>query len=390
MKNIVIVMNIGSLPVPAVKGGAIENLVQNLLDGNEKEPMAMFHVVMAKSKLDKTNYTYAYKYARFYNYYYNEKFAKCERFVNAVNKRLSYALPLYSAFDNFVFKMVRDINPDAVVYEGAFTANVKRLKRVVGREKLCYHIHHRAKLKLDLSKWFGRALCVSEYIENDWLACKKMKNHIRFEVVRNVVDIEKFDKQFSEDEKIELRKSLGFNQNDFVCIYSGRLIEIKGVLELVLAIKNINNPQIKLMICGSSDFKDGKNTEYIEKLKSVVSGLGNRVVFTGFIPYENMYKYLKVSDLQVMPSLCEEAAGLTLIEGGLVGLRQITTNSGGAPEYILDPNKVTIVQKEDKLVDSLATAILNNYTHFKKSSPLEIKYQSLSDYCKDFVKKVCK
>jgi len=390
MKNIVIVMNIGSLPVPAVKGGAIENLVQNLLDGNEKEPVAMFHVIMAKAKSDNTNYTYNYKYARFYNYYYNEKFAVCIRTVNAINKRMSYVLPLYSGFDNFVLGVVKDVRPDAVVYEGAFSANVKRLKRVVGRENMCYHIHHRVKLKLDLSKWFGRVLCVSEYIKNDWLKSKKMKNPIEFKVVRNVVDVEKFNKEFSEEERVKLRQSLGFSKDDFVCIYSGRLIEIKGVLELVCAIKNIDNPHVKLMLCGSSDFKGGKNTKYIEKLKDVVDGIRDKVVFTGFVPYENMYKYLKISDLQIMPSTCEEAAPLTLIEGGLVGLNQIATNSGGAPEYVVDPRKVTIVEKENNLIEKLTTQILHYYNNATKSSGLQkIKYQTLQNYAKDFVEKVC-
>lgn len=361
MKNIVFVLPAGSLPVPAVNGGAIENLIELLINENEKSKKFMFHIIMCKKSDDKTVYDYSkYNCTKFYDFYMSPLWYKVNRLINAGNKRLNYSLSLYSPFDKFVNKTVKKINPDFVIYEGAYTSAVRLLKKSVGKEKLIYHIHHQITYKIDLSKFFSKIICVSDFICEDWKQNFKFKNDIECLVLKNAIDQNNFTKKITKTDYKVLREKYGFSEKDFVVIYTGRIIPVKGVLELFKAVRLLPNQDIKLMIVGSSASKGAKDTPYIENIKALSEELGERVVFTGYVPNNELYKLYSISDLHVVPSLWEEAAGLVLIESRLVGLKQIVTNSGGISEYAR--KDATIVIKEDKeLVKNLSDAILKIY-----------------------------
>ena len=62
MEKIAIITS-GFLPVPASKGGAVENIVVNLLNENEKNNKVEFNVV---SIFDDISYNESKKYSKFY------------------------------------------------------------------------------------------------------------------------------------------------------------------------------------------------------------------------------------------------------------------------------------------------------------------------------------
>ena len=80
-----------------------------------------------------------------------------------------------------------------------------------------------------------------------------------------------------------------------------------------------------------------------------------RIVFTGYIENNDLYKYYQVADVQVVPSLWEEAAGLVTIEGMCSGLPLIVTKSGGMVEYIDEQCAMIVDRKE--IVKNLTRAI---------------------------------
>ena len=52
-------------------------------------------------------------------------------------------------------------------------------------------------------------------------------------VLKNMIDLSKFAKNIHHEEKTQIRRNLGFSLDDFVIIYCGRIIEVKGVKELI-------------------------------------------------------------------------------------------------------------------------------------------------------------
>ena len=133
------------------------------------------------------------------------------------------------------------------------------------------------------------------------------------------------------------------------------MIEVKGARELVQAIVNIRNPHIKLLMIGSANFGSNEETPYVQEVKRLLAQAGERVKFTGYIQNEELYRYYQSADLQAIPSLWEEAAGLIAIEGMLSGLPLIVTISGGLVEYA--PSDVAIQIERQGIVANLEEAI---------------------------------
>lgn len=367
MKNIVFVMPRGAYAVPAVNGGAIETLMTMLVEENELNHNFMFHFIMCKNKSDSNKYTYNYAYSKFYNFYMSDFAIKTDRVLNAGNKRLGYALPLYSSYDNFVAGTIKQVSPDLVIFEGSYNIAVKKLKKLLGKDKLALHIHHQMLPKYDISKYFGHLICPSSFIENDWKNNFDFSSEIKTYTLKNAIDETKFNKPVTEKEKSELRKKLGFADDDFIVIYVGRLIKVKGVLELTEAVKRIDNEKIKLMIVGGSEFKNSRETEYTKMLRANCEELEGRIKFTGYVDNHDLYKYYAISNLHAMPSTWEEAAGLVLLESKTVGIKQLITNSGGMPEYA--KSDAVIVKKEENLSENLKAAIIDISSGKSSSSP---------------------
>ena len=69
-------------------------------------------------------------------------------------------------------------------------------------------------------------------------------------VVKNGIDIDKFNKKLSEKEKTVIRNELGINNEAFIILYVGRIIPEKGISELIEAINIINNDNVVLLLIG--------------------------------------------------------------------------------------------------------------------------------------------
>lgn len=382
MKEIVFIFNPGCYPVPAINGGAVESLVNVLIDENEKQKKFRFHIIMCKNNNDKNDYDYSgYKYTKFYDYYQSNSKFKIGRIVNGVNKRLNYALPLYSKFEKYILKTVDSINPDFIVFEGSFNSTVRKLSKKYDKDKLVLHVHHQITQKHKIDKYFGRMWCVSEFIKNDWVKSGKLAPDFKYQVLNNVLTSSTFYNDISKKEIADLRASLGFAKDDFVVVYCGRLVEVKGVDILIKAIKSITVDKIKLMVIGESGFKNSNLTPYVQSLKDLV-GNNERIVFTGFVPNNELYKYYSLANLQVIPSVWEEAAGIVALEGMARELPQIITNSGGLPEYAR--KDAIILDKSDNLEQLLMNTIVNIYDGQYTFEKLKFSAPGASEYYEQF------
>ena len=87
-----------------------------------------------------------------------------------------------------------------------------------------------------------------------------------------------------------------------------------------------------------------------------------KIIFTGYIKYENIPSILKIADIGIIPSIWEEALSLTSLEGMASELPLIVTRSGGIPEAV-DEKCAIILEKDnlDELPNLLAKAIINLY-----------------------------
>lgn len=109
----------------------------------------------------------------------------------------------------------------------------------------------------------------------------------------------------SGENKISLRKELGFQPDDQLILYTGLLQYRKGLDVLFRAFEIIKDkyPTLKLVIVGKG--------EYDQYLPLINNNYG-RIFITGYLHGTNLYNIYKVSDIGVIPSRYEQCSYVVL------------------------------------------------------------------------------
>ena len=261
---------------------------------------------------------------------------------------------------DFIYQVVKYINSQEnsginfdcfFVQEGENVNGLKAFVDLFG-DKVVYHSHLH-EVPVHGSIW-PNVISISEFCRREWLSVPSDTKNVF--VLRNGIDLDKFSKRISHSERLSLRNKLGLSENDIVVIYVGRVIPVKGVKELVVAMKLLQNKNVKLILVGSSSFAKGKKTAYTEEISRLIEEMENQIIPLGYIANEDLYKYYQIADMQAVPSMLEEAAGLVAIEGMASGLPLVVTRSGGMVEYV-DDECALIVDKEKDVERNLSEAI---------------------------------
>lgn len=355
------IMTCGILPIPAVQGGAVENLIDFYLEFNNQKRL---HDITIYSPWDKKAKNHPALSSDVNHYIYIDDKSLKARIARRIYKRF-HSNEYYNHFIEFYFEKVysnlkkRDF--DMIILENCPGYAYKLSQR--GYHNLLLHLHN--ELLHSNSRYHDiifnsltKILTVSDYIKNR-VATIQPSNKIQ--TIYNGIDLTKFTPK----EKLSVnRKCIGFSEEDFVLVYSGRINNEKGISELIDAMLQIRDTRIKLMILGSSFFENAKNEDtFIQSLRNKATRIENQIVFTGFIPYNQVPDYLQLADIAVLPSMWEEPFGLTIVEAMAVGLPLVTTRSGGIPEIC--KGVATIVER-DNIVNNLASAILDLYNKPEK------------------------
>lgn len=177
---------------------------------------------------------------------------------------------------------------------------------------------------------------------------KKKLHHIY-----NGIALEPFHNlRSNQQNKKEIKKELGFDEQDKIIVYFGRVSEAKGVFYLVEAFKRIVDrcPNARLIISGTGDF---------DKLFSVIGGFWNKIMVTGHLEREKLNQLLTIADLSVIPSLHEHCS-YTALEVLASGTPAISTNTGGLAEIFKHKvfSKIEIDPSGALDADSLASEML--------------------------------
>ena len=319
-------------PIPAVKGGAIEELVTILIEQNEIEQKAEF-IVFSMENEEARERAKEYKYTQVV---YIQKTSLADRIVNRIlrysNRFIKGKTLIDIAYYRRVFKYLKEHMVDAIVAEGGLYHEMRRFAEEFGKDKVYLHIHHHLLCEPYIDYLYGGVIGISRFVTQEWMRTTEDRT-VRPYTVYNCVNEDKFTKKISREEREIMRSELGFAPDDTVVMYCGRILEVKGAKELVQAIININDPHIKLLMIGSAISGGNAATPYVEEVERLVEQAGDRIKFTGYIDNQELYRYYQSADMQVIPSLWEEAAGLIAIEGMLSGLPLIVTKSGGMVEY---------------------------------------------------------
>ncbi len=167
------------------------------------------------------------------------------------------------------------------------------------------------------------------------------------------VDLNRFVPYDKSPEAQRIREQLRKENNlgsKKVILFAGRLSPNKGVDILVRSMYELAQKykDIALVIVGSRWYSDDKVTDYVAYIRALVARLSIPVVTTGFVNPNEIHKWFWVGDIFVCPSQWQEPLARVHYEAMASGLPIITTARGGNPEVIIEGgNGFIISQPED-------------------------------------------
>ena len=386
----ILIVSPGRLPIPATRGGAVETLIDLLLEYNERHTR---HEIYVSSVWDEEAElkSQSYKYTKFL-------YIKQSKLTTFVSER--HIIPFRTLDYFFVNKVLKNFPVSTSAFDCIVVQN-EVVNGYVMKQKLkghyIYHAHNdtvEEKRKKDMAflRSCDKVIAVSRLLEKKMSSKANLDNA---EVVYNGIDTALFTKAGHEMQAAVLRKDYGIEREDFVIAFAGRLVEEKGIRVLAEALCLIPSEcRVVLLIIGSSFFGKNRETSYIKALKKICAASGQRIIFTGYVEHNEMPVYYTMADAGCVPSLWDEPFGLTVAEQMAMELPVITTDSGAIPE-IANISCGYIFSRDDNLSWNIATAIMElkrdvaRCKEMGKRARKIIEEQFSSEvYCKNWFKSV--
>lgn len=329
-------------PVPAVRGGAVEQLITMLVEENEIEhKMDITCVSVWDEKAEAISKKMKHTEFIYIPLREEKNQLDCkkndERFVNYMEA---------------VYEKIKERTFDYIVICGGNVIGYKEMMKKFPYEKNIVYLHGTALMAQELQEVYKYFIVVSDYVGNIFKRSNLLTPD-RIKVLKNGIDYKSFVQTISQEEKRALREKYKIQQDDITIMFCGRTVKEKGIKELLLAFKNMKNrDNCKVVIVGNSNFANEVQTEYDKQLKEIAKEVNDKVIFTGFIPNKELYKIHQIADIAVVPSMFEEAFCLVVVEAMASGLPVITTDSGAIPE-IVDDTCAFMIKRDEELIQNM-------------------------------------
>lgn len=204
-----------------------------------------------------------------------------------------------------------------------------------------------------VEKWLSKYTDVLITInDEDYEAAKKF-NAKRVEKIDGIgVDEKRFKIILTDDEKNELRKEFGIEENDVVLTYVAELNTGKRQDLLIDAVSEIvkEKSNIKLLLVGKGKLEE----EYRKKIEEL--GVEKNIILTGY--RKDVPKIFKITDIVVSTSE-REGLPINLVEALMSSLPIIVTNVRGNNELAKNNENGFIIESKEELIKNIKILVEN-------------------------------
>ena len=379
----------GVSPVPATKGGAIENLIESLIKQNEMYNLEDFTVF---GLWEKNAYEISKRYKNT-----SFEYVKCPRRIEYFDKIIywvsknilkrcnlisyRYILQRLYVIQHYPKLLLRDNYDCVILVNNSTLFYILKNKKVQKKysNKTIYYLHNEVRSLFHLNseaKLIRALIGVSNYVNNDF--CNKVDFPLeKTFILRNCIDRKRFNNiDYKKMEKY--KKKFGIKEEDFVVLFVGRIVREKGVIETIEAVKKCARQNMKLLIVGGSFYSTDVIDPYFDIVRNASKEMGKNVIFAGYIDYNDMPEIYKIANVAVFPSLWNEPAGMTMIEAMISGVPLITTDAGGITEYV-PQNASIILQRDNNLVEEISNSIIRIMDDAEYSNELSTKGKEMGE-----------
>lgn len=281
-----------------------------------------------------------------------------------IDRKISPFRNLKSIFQ--MYKLFRKEKPDIVHVHtpvasvlGRIAAKLARVPNIIYTAHGFYFHENMSKRKYKLfytveklcAKWCTDYLFTQSSEDGELAISDKFLPKDRITIIGNGVDVQgKFNpRNIVGQTKKNIRSGLKLNEKDFVVTFIGRLVEEKGILDLLEAMNNITDKNIKLVVIGSTESseRDQSMNHRLDVYKE-----NPNIIFTGF--RSDIPELLSITDVFCLPSY-REGMPRSIIEAMAMECAVVATNIRGSREEVDDGENGYLVDLNDP--DSIADKI---------------------------------
>lgn len=360
-KKSILVVSGGSLPLPPVKGGAIECLVDYLFVVNEACAKYKFYAAGIYDR-EAVKEAAKYKNTEFIFIRQSDFIKKVLLFISRLNYKLMHrSVRLdYRDYAKKVLKYIKKnrIDVDCIVIEN----NVNFFDIFISLGcPVFFHLHNDIlNSKVDhaeeiLNRSEG-IITVTDFIAEKVRTIKT--GHNKTKVLLNCTDVDYFKAEKYKMFRESFRNKNRIKDTDVVLIFAGRLHPTKGVKELLQAFDQIEDNSIYLLIVGGDYYSTNNTTEYIREIKEIAERKRENIIWTGYIESSAMSGYYASADIGIFPSTWEEPGSIAVLEAEAAGLPLIASRVGGIPENSSAETTIYIpVDDRTQMIEEMVQAI---------------------------------
>jgi glycosyltransferase involved in cell wall biosynthesis len=311
-------------------------------------------------------------------------------YLPSLRRDINPVFDLYSLFK--LYKIIRFENPDIVHTHTSKAGILGRIAAFLNRVPIIIHTPHGhifygyfGKFKTRLFIWFeklaakvtNRIITLTNIEKKDYISLGIGKEE-KFSTIYCGINIDRFCKK----DKEVLRKEFGFNLDNIIIGWIGRLEKIKGCEYFIRGCRIIKDKMkdknIKFLLVG-----DGLLRPYLEELTGELK-LSEDIIFMG--NRDNIPEIMNIIDLFVLSSL-NEGLGRVILEAMASGVPVVATRVGGVPEIVTDGiTGLLIPPSNPEKIAWAVIEILNNkelYSKFSTNCRERAKLFSLDKMIKD-------
>lgn len=323
------------------------------------------------------------------------QFEDKNNFYNLISKNVKVTkLSFKSFFDlkswfGLIFTLIK-IRPNLVVSSLFFSNTIFRILKLLFFYKVVTIEHntyiHKKKIEILIDRMLSfltfKIVAVSESVLN-FTAKQEGIEKSKFTVIHNGLDFRKIDDEIAKNINPNLKKELGFNDNDKVVINVGRLTYQKNQEPLIKAFSAFvrDHKDYKLIILGEGNLKD--------KFHQLIVKLGNENQTKLLGSKSNIIPYYLISNYFISPSIIE-GFGLAHAEALYCGLPVLTTKTAGPDEFVKEGENGYFMDKSEEGIltglDKMDKADLTKMRLKTKDSIKDFSIENTASLYKQLIK----
>lgn len=207
------------------------------------------------------------------------------------------------------------------------------------------------------SKWLTDYLFFQSSEDYELALKDKFNRPDRLLHIGNGVSSQKFNPELYD--RTSQRRELGFVEDDIVLMFVGRLVQEKGIIELLEAftmLKSTGRSRIKLVIVGGSVEGDRDGLQLDQVIGNIPAEIRKDMLFAGL--RDDVPSLLSACDVFVLPSY-REGLPRSIIEAMGMGKPIVATNIRGCREEVFPERNGYLCRRKDSrdLADKLAMLV---------------------------------